>query len=216
MRRPAAHSRRRRSPHGPDPPHSRYVSGSRVWRWPRPSSAGCCSATPILRCGRMATGRCGSSCRRPIAFSIGGAVLLELSQGALARRRLIDLRTAGRACPAAGRALVGRNDGAPARSAKPLFVANSIATDLFIGLSLTVLPQLYPDGPLPGRLWKVLLGVSAGLVVIATLQKVQLPDRLRSVRVVFLVDRSRPRLADRPSVADRPLAPGHSPCCGGR
>jgi hypothetical protein len=35
-------------------------------------------------------------------------------------------------------------------------------------LSLTVLPQLYPDGPLPGRLWKVLLGVSAGLVVTAT------------------------------------------------
>jgi hypothetical protein len=32
-----------------------------------------------------------------------------------------------------------------------------------------VLPQLYPDGPLPGRLWKVLLVVSAGLVVIATL-----------------------------------------------
>ena len=35
---------------------------------------------------------------------------------------------------------------------------------------MAVLPQLYPDGPLPGRLWKVLLGVAAGLVVVATLQ----------------------------------------------
>jgi signal transduction histidine kinase len=50
----------------------------------------------------------------------------------------------------------------------PLLMANGVATDLFIALSLTVLPQLYPDGPLPGRLWKVLLGVSVGLVVIAT------------------------------------------------
>ena len=49
-------------------------------------------------------------------------------------------------------------------------LANSLATDLFIGLSLTVLPQLYPDGPLPGRLWKVLLGISTGLVAIATLR----------------------------------------------
>ena len=39
-----------------------------------------------------------------------------------------------------------------------------------MGLSLTVLPQLYPDGPLPGRLWKVLLGVSTGLVAIAALR----------------------------------------------
>ena len=51
-----------------------------------------------------------------------------------------------------------------------LYVANGVATGLFIGLSLAVLPQLYPDGPLPGRLWKVLLGVAAGLVVVATLQ----------------------------------------------
>jgi hypothetical protein len=50
-----------------------------------------------------------------------------------------------------------------------MWLANGMATDLLLGLSLTVLPQLYPDGPLPGRLWKVLLGVSAGLVVIATL-----------------------------------------------
>jgi hypothetical protein len=35
---------------------------------------------------------------------------------------------------------------------------------------LAVLPQLYPDGPLPVRLWKVMLGVSAGLVVIATVK----------------------------------------------
>ena len=35
---------------------------------------------------------------------------------------------------------------------------------------MAVLPQLYPDGPLPGRLWKVLLGVAAGLVVVATPQ----------------------------------------------
>jgi hypothetical protein len=49
-----------------------------------------------------------------------------------------------------------------------MFLANGIATDLLLGLSLTVLPQLYPDGPLPGRLWKVLLGISVGLVMIAT------------------------------------------------
>jgi hypothetical protein len=30
-------------------------------------------------------------------------------------------------------------------------------------------PQRYPDGLLPGRLWMALLGVSAGLVVLATL-----------------------------------------------
>jgi signal transduction histidine kinase len=35
---------------------------------------------------------------------------------------------------------------------------------------LAVLPQLYPDGPLPGRLWKVLLGVAAGLIVVTTLR----------------------------------------------
>ena len=35
---------------------------------------------------------------------------------------------------------------------------------------MTVLPQLYPDGPLPGRLWKVLLGISTGLVAIAALR----------------------------------------------
>ena len=52
----------------------------------------------------------------------------------------------------------------------PLFIANNVATGLFIGLSLAVLPQLYPDGPLPGRLWKVLLGVAAGLAVVATLR----------------------------------------------
>ena len=33
----------------------------------------------------------------------------RISQGALARRRFVDLRTAGRACPAVCRALVGQN-----------------------------------------------------------------------------------------------------------
>jgi hypothetical protein len=55
--------------------------------------------------------------------------------------------------------------------AQPMWLANGIATDLLLGLSLTVLPQLYPDGPLPGMLWKVLLGVSAGLVVIASRER---------------------------------------------
>ena len=100
----------------------------------------------------------------------------RISQGTLARRRFVDLRTAGRACPAVCRALVGQN--AEARGVhrfigvhyRPSVLANSIATDLFMGLSLTVLPQLYPDGPLPGRLWKVLLGISTGLVAIAALR----------------------------------------------
>jgi signal transduction histidine kinase len=105
-----------------------------------------------------------------IAFAIGGAVLLGYRKarwpaGAL----LICGLLAGIALLFAGlwwdRLLKhgGVIDG-------PLFIANGVATDLFIGLSLTVLPQLYPDGPLPGRLWKVLLGVSAVLVVIATLE----------------------------------------------
>src|SRR4029450_712075 len=81
----------------------------------------------------------------------------------------VDLRTVGRACPALCRALVGNNIEVR-RFAEPLWIANGVATDLLLGLSLTVLPQLYPDGPLPGKLWKVLLGISAGLVVIATLK----------------------------------------------
>ena len=106
-----------------------------------------------------------------IAFSIGGAVLLGYRKarwpaGAL----LICGLLAGLALLFAGlwwdRML--KHGGVIALD--PLFIANGIATDLFIGLSLTVLPQLYPDGPLPGRLWKVLLGISTGLVVIATLE----------------------------------------------
>ena len=102
-----------------------------------------------------------------IAFS-SVARYSSKSQGALARRGLIDLRTACRVQPAVGRALVGRTDGGwRARRAAvgdewhcdrplPWTVADGAASAL-------------PDGPLPGRLWKVLLVVSAGLVVIATL-----------------------------------------------
>ncbi len=105
-----------------------------------------------------------------IAFSIGGAVLLGYPKarwpaGAL----LICGLLAGLALLLAGLwwdGMLKHGSFIP----DPLFIANGIATGLFLGLSLTVLPQLYPDGPLPGRLWKALLGVSAGLVVIATLQ----------------------------------------------
>ena len=106
-----------------------------------------------------------------IAFAIGGAVLLGYRKARWPAGCFVDLRTAGRDCIAVRRALVGRNaETRRGHRVGPLFIANGVATDLFIGLSLTVLPQLYPDGPLPGRLWKVLLGVSAGLVVIATLE----------------------------------------------
>ncbi len=104
-----------------------------------------------------------------IAFSIGGAVLLGYRKarwpaGAL----LICGLLAGLALLFAGLwwdAMLVHG-----ALAQPMWVANGIASDLFLGLSLTVLPQLYPDGPLPGRLWKVLLGVSIGLVVIVTLK----------------------------------------------
>jgi hypothetical protein len=66
---------------------------------------------------------------------------------------------------------VGRNaENGGSFNEDPLFIANTVATGLFIGISLSVLPQLYPDGPLPGKLWRVLLGVTAGLAVIAPLQ----------------------------------------------
>jgi signal transduction histidine kinase len=102
-----------------------------------------------------------------IAFSVGGAVMLGYHRarwpaGAL----LICGLLAGLGLLFAGLwwdAMLVHG-----ALALPMWVANGIATDLFIGLSLTVLPQLYPDGPLPGRLWKVLLGVSVGLVVVAT------------------------------------------------
>ena len=104
-----------------------------------------------------------------IAFSIGGAVLLRYRKarwpaGAL----LICGLLAGLALLFAGLWWDAMLVHGPL--AQPMWVANGIATNLFLGLSLTVLPQLYPDGPLPGRLWKLLLGGSAGLVVIATLK----------------------------------------------
>jgi signal transduction histidine kinase len=105
-----------------------------------------------------------------VAFSIGGAALLGYRKARWpAGTLLICGLLAGIALLFAGlwwdrlRKHGGVIDG-------PLYVTNGVATGLFIGLSLAVLPQLYPDGPLPGRLWKVLLGVAAGLAVITTLQ----------------------------------------------
>ena len=146
-----------------------------------------------------------------IAFSIGGAVLLRYRKARWpAGTLLICGLLAGLALLFAG--LWWDAMMVHGAFAQPLFLANGIATDLFLGLSLTVLPQLYPDGPLPGRLWKVLLGVSAGLVVIATLKnQYNFPTIFNPAEFVFLVDRGRPRLADRSRVADRPLAPGHCP-----
>jgi hypothetical protein len=102
-----------------------------------------------------------------VAFSIGGAVLLRHRKARWpAGILLICGLLAGLALLSAGLWWDAMLVHGPL--AEPMFLANGIATDLLLGLSLTVLPQLYPDGPLPGRLWKVLLGVSAGLVVIAT------------------------------------------------
>jgi hypothetical protein len=104
-----------------------------------------------------------------IAFSLGGAVLLGYRKARWpAGVLLICGLLAGLALLFAG--LWWNAMMVHGLLAQPMFVANGVATDLLLGLSLTVLPQLYPDGPLPGRLWKVLLGVSAGLVVIATLK----------------------------------------------
>jgi signal transduction histidine kinase len=104
-----------------------------------------------------------------IVFSIGGAVLLRYPKARWpAGTLLLCGLLAGLALLFAG--LWWDSMMVHGALALPLFLANGIATDLFIGLSLTVLPQLYPDGPLPGRLWRILLGVSAGLVVIATLK----------------------------------------------
>jgi two-component system NarL family sensor kinase len=106
-----------------------------------------------------------------VAFSIGGAVLLGYPKARWpAGTLLICGLLAGLALLLAG--LWWDAMMVAGALAQPLFVANGIATGLLIGLSLTVLPQLYPDGPLPGRLWKILLGVSVGLVVIVTLMNV--------------------------------------------
>jgi hypothetical protein len=102
-----------------------------------------------------------------IAFSIGGAVLLRYRKARWpATVLLICGLLAGLALLFAGLWWDAMLVSGPL--AEPMFLANGIATDLLLGLSLTVLPQLYPDGPLPGRLWKVLLGVSAGLALVAT------------------------------------------------
>jgi signal transduction histidine kinase len=105
-----------------------------------------------------------------IAFSIGGAVLLRYHKARWPAGALLVCGVlAGMALLLAGLwwdGMLKHGGSIPS----PLFIANGVATDLLLGLSLTVLPQLYPDGPLPGRLWKVLLGVSAGLIVIATLK----------------------------------------------
>jgi signal transduction histidine kinase len=105
-----------------------------------------------------------------IAFSIGGAVLLGYRKarwpaGAL----LICGLLAGIALLLAGLwwdRMFKHGGFMP----NPLFLANGVVTSLFMGLSLAILPQLYPDGPLPGRIWGVLLGVTAVLVVVGALQ----------------------------------------------
>jgi signal transduction histidine kinase len=106
-----------------------------------------------------------------IAFSIGGAALLGYNKARWpAGTLLICGLLAGIALLFAGLWWNRMLKHGGFYDSDPLFIANGIATDLFMGLSLTVLPQLYPDGPLPGRLWKVLLGISTGLVAIAALR----------------------------------------------
>lgn len=51
-----------------------------------------------------------------------------------------------------------------------LWVASGYAQQLSAGLIITVLPQLYPDGPLAGRRWRVLLAVSLLLVLAVTIK----------------------------------------------
>jgi hypothetical protein len=103
-----------------------------------------------------------------IAFSIGGAVLLGYRKArGPAGVLLICGLLAGLSLLFAGLWWASMMVHGPL--AEPLGRACRMALDLLMGLSLTILPQLYPDGPLPGRLWKILLGVSGGLIVIATL-----------------------------------------------
>jgi hypothetical protein len=111
-----------------------------------------------------------------VAFSIGGAVLLRYRKARWAAGVLLICGLlAGLALLFAGLWWNGMLKhggfiGSSGFDANPLLIANSVATDLLMGLSLTVLPQLYPDGPLPGRLWNVLLGISTGLVAVAALR----------------------------------------------
>jgi two-component system NarL family sensor kinase len=108
-----------------------------------------------------------------IAFSIGGAALLGYRKARWpAGTLLICGLLAGLALLFAGLWWNRMLKHGGFYDSDPLLIANGIASDLFLGLSLTVLPQLYPDGPLPGRVWKVLLCASTGLVVIATLENV--------------------------------------------
>src|SRR6188472_863089 len=84
-----------------------------------------------------------------IAFSIGGPVLLGYRKARWpATALLISGLLAGIALLFAGLWWNGAlKHGAYLTS--PLFLANGVTTDLFIGFSLAILPQLFPDGPLP-------------------------------------------------------------------
>jgi signal transduction histidine kinase len=108
-----------------------------------------------------------------IAFSIGGAALLGYRQARWpAGVLLICGLLAGMGLLFAGLWWDNMLKQGGYYLSNPLFIANGLATGLFMGLSLVVLPQLYPDGPLPGRFWKVLLAVTTGVAVVATQQYV--------------------------------------------
>ncbi|HET9650436.1 MAG TPA: sensor histidine kinase [Microlunatus sp.] len=106
-----------------------------------------------------------------VAFSIGGAALLGYRQARWPAAALVICGLlAGCAVLFAGLWLQAAFAfGRLSDTAHLLFIANGVVTDLFIGLSLIVLIQIFPDGPLPGRVWRVLLGVSAGLVAMAAI-----------------------------------------------
>ena len=106
-----------------------------------------------------------------VAFSIGGAALLGYRKARWPAAALVICGLlAGFAVLFAGLWLQAAFAfGRLSEVAHLLIMANGVATDLLIGLSLTVLIQIFPDGPLPGRFWRVLLGVSAGLVAIAAI-----------------------------------------------
>jgi hypothetical protein len=93
-----------------------------------------------------------------IAFSIGGAVLLRYRKARWpAGVLLICGLLAGLAMLFAGLWWDAMLVYGPL--AQPMLLANGIATDLLLGLSLTVLPQLYPDGWRP---WLPAQGRRAG------------------------------------------------------